>query len=34
MYAIVIGIVALNRIGDVRRSTIHPFLILEHLKKY
>ena len=32
MYAIVIDVVALNCIGDVRRSAIHPFL--EHLKKY
>ena len=32
MCAIVIDVVALNCIGDVRRSAIHPFL--EHLKKY
>lgn len=32
MCAIVIDVVALNCIGDVRRSTIHPFL--EHLKTY
>jgi len=32
MCAIVIDVVALNRIGDVRRSAIHPFL--EHLKEY
>ena len=32
MCAIVIDVVALNCIGDVRRSVIHPFL--EHLKKY
>lgn len=32
MYAIVIGIVALNYIGGARRSVIHPFL--ENLKKY
>lgn len=30
--AIIIDVVALNCIGDVRRSTIHPFL--EHLKVY
>ena len=32
MCAIVIDVVALNCIGDVRRSAIHPFL--EHLKVY
>ena len=32
MCAIVIDVVALNCIGDVRRSAIHPFL--KHLKKY
>ncbi|WP_303878595.1 hypothetical protein [Actinomyces oris] len=32
MCAIVIDVVALNCIGDVRRSVIHPFL--EHLKTY
>jgi membrane protein len=32
MCAIIIGVVALNCIGDVHRSTTHPFL--EHLKKY
>lgn len=32
MCAIVIDVVALNCIGDVRRSAIHPFL--EHLKTY
>lgn len=32
MCAIVIDVVALNCIGDVRHSVIHPFL--EHLKKY
>ena len=32
IYAIVIDVVALNCIGDVRRSAIHPFL--KHLKKY
>lgn len=32
MFAIIIDIVALNHIGDVRRSAIHPFLA--HLKKY
>ncbi len=32
MYAIVIDVVALNCIGDFRRSATHPFL--EHLKKY
>ena len=32
MCAIVIDVVALNCIGHVRRSAIHPFL--EHLKKY
>lgn len=32
MCAIAVDSVALNRIGDVRRSAIHPFL--EHLKKY
>ena len=32
MCAIIIDVVALNCIGDVRRSAIHPFL--EHLKTY
>ena len=32
MLAVTIDIVALNRIGDIRRSVIHPFL--EHLKEY
>lgn len=32
MCAFAVDIVALNYIGDVRRSAIHPFL--EHLKKY
>ena len=32
MCAIIIDVVALNCIGDVRRSVIHPFL--EHLKKH
>ena len=32
MCAIAVDIVALNHIGDVRRSAIHPFL--EHLKEY
>lgn len=32
MCAIAVDIVALNRIGDVRRSAIHSFL--EHLKEY
>ena len=32
MCAIIIDVVALNCVGDVRRSAIHPFL--EHLKKY
>lgn len=32
MFAVIINIVALNYIGDVRRSVIHPFL--EHLKTY
>ena len=32
MCAIAVDIVALNRIGDVRHSAIHPFQ--EHLKKY
>ena len=32
MLSIIIDVVALNCIGDVRRSVIHPFL--EHLKKY
>ncbi len=32
MFAIIIDIVALNRIGDVRRFAIHPSL--EHLEKY
>ena len=32
MCTIAVDSVALNRIGDVRRSAIHPFL--EHLKKY
>ena len=32
MCAIIIDVVALNCIGDVRRSAIHPFL--EHLKNY
>ena len=32
MCAIIINVVALNCIGDVRRSATHPFL--EHLKKY
>ena len=32
MLAVTIDIVELNRIGDIRRSVIHPFL--DHLKKY
>ena len=32
IYAIIIDVVALNCIGDFRRSATHPFL--EHLKKY
>lgn len=32
MFAIIIDTVAINRIGDARRSVIHPFL--EHLKTY
>jgi len=32
MYAIIIDVVALNCIGDVHHSAIHPFL--KHLKKY
>ena len=32
IYAIIIDVVALNCIGDFRRSATHPFL--EHLKEY
>lgn len=32
MFAIIIDIVALNRIGDICHFAIHPSL--EHLKKY